>query len=545
LTFKKSRLDPRVMRRLRQGTQIVFVVLFVYLLFEAYQGRVAHPWTDVFFRLDPLAALTAMLSARSWIPRLGLALVTVVLTVIFGRVWCGWVCPMGTVLEWIRFRRARERAVPPSPRWRTVKYVLLFAIVAAALFGNLTLMLLDPIAILTRTATTAVLPSLNYAITSAEQALYGIRLLRPAINLIERLFRGPMLPFSQFFFAANVAIVLLFVGIVGLNVVAERFWCRYLCPLGGLLAILSKIALIRRVVSEECNRCAQCVGTCPMDTIEPERDYESDPGECTVCYDCLVSCPRSGIGFRWRWEPVWREYDPSRREMLLSLGASAAGVALINTSARVGNPDPHLIRPPGAVDASFDEGAFLSKCIRCGACIKVCPTAGLQPSGLAEKGIQGLWTPHLVPRLGQCDYGCHACGQVCPSGAIRPLPLPVKQLTVIGRAYIDINRCLPWADNIPCAVCEEMCPVPDKAILLTVGEDEIVETQGHGVGSGQGGHGRGRGAGAVLGEDAPRPVVLSSRCIGCGLCEKRCPLNGESAIRVYSPNEPPPPQGYV
>jgi len=188
----------------------------------------------------------------------------------------------------------------------------------------------------------------------------------------------------------------------------------------------------------------------------------------------------------------------------------------------------------------FGEEEFLSKCIRCGACIKVCPTAGLQPSGLDEVGLKGLWTPHLVPRLGQCDYGCHACGQVCPSGAIRPLDLPVKQLTVIGRAYIDTNRCLPWADNVPCAVCEEMCPVPDKAILLLSGEEG--EPIMHGGGRGRGG---GQGIGAASETEAPRPYVLSTRCIGCGLCEKRCPLNGESAIRVYSPNEPPPPMGYV
>jgi ferredoxin len=131
-----------------------------------------------------------------------------------------------------------------------------------------------------------------------------------------------------------------------------------------------------------------------------------------------------------------------------------------------------------------------------------------------------------VPRLGQCDYGCHACGQVCPSEAIRPLSLEVKRATVIGRAYIDADRCLPWADNIPCGVCEEMCPVPDKAILFDTSEDERLDRPGDAP-------------------QAPRPFVVSTRCIGCGLCEKRCPLNGESAIRVYAPNEPPPPMGYL
>ncbi|MBN1641162.1 MAG: 4Fe-4S binding protein [Anaerolineae bacterium] len=543
--MKRSLSNPHLWRRVRQGTQVAFLALFVYLLFEAYQGRVAHPWTDIYFRLNPLAALTAMIAGRAWIPRLGLAAITVGLTLLLGRVWCGWLCPMGTVLEWARFRRAQLRLVPLSPRWRSAKYVILVLVVGAAIWGNLTLMILDPIAILTRTATTVILPSLDQAITSAERVMYGMRLPRPLVDLVERLLRGPVLPLAQHVFAANVAIALMFGALLALNAVAERFWCRYLCPLGALLGLLSKVALFRRVVGGECNRCAQCAGTCPMDTIEPSRGYESDPGECTVCLDCFTACPRSGVRYRAQWEPVWREYDPSRREALASLGASAVGVALANTSAQVGIPDPHLVRPPGALDLAFSEDEFLSRCIRCGACIKVCPTAGLQPSGMREAGLKGLWTPHLVPRLGQCDYGCHACGQVCPSGAIRPLPLPVKQLTVIGRAYIDVNRCLPWADNIPCAVCEEMCPVPDKAILL-LSEEETGEGElpGAAHGGGQGGVGRRHGLSLGAATSAPRPYVVSSRCIGCGLCEMRCPLNGESAIRVYSPNEPPPPQGY-
>jgi MauM/NapG family ferredoxin protein len=521
----KSLSNPRFWRRVRQGSQALFLALFIFLLFEAYQGQVAHPWTDVFFRFNPLSALSAMFAVREWIPRLGLSLITVGVTLVLGRVWCGWLCPMGTILEWIRFSKPNGQSTPLPSRLRSIKYLILAVIVAAALFGNLTLMILDPIAIMTRTMTTTVLPVVNYAVTSVETLLYPVRILRPMIDVIEQVLRGPILPVSQYFYAFNIVIALLFITIIGLNAISDRFWCRYFCPLGGLLALLSKVALFHRVVGEECNRCAMCAGTCPMDTIEPERGYQSDPGECTVCLDCLVSCPRSGIEFNWHWQPVWREYDPERRVMLTAMLSSAVGVALLNTSDRASVRDPYLVRPPGALDTNMTEDSFLSRCIRCGACIKVCPTGGLQLSGMEQLGMKGFWTPHLVPRLGQCDYGCRACGQVCPSGAIRPLSLPVKQSTVIGRAYIDTNRCLPWVDNISCAVCEEMCPVPDKAIILStnveIGGTDQAEVQ------------------------VPRPYVLSELCIGCGLCEKRCPLNGTSAIRVYSPNEPPPPMGYA
>jgi NAD-dependent dihydropyrimidine dehydrogenase PreA subunit len=169
-----------------------------------------------------------------------------------------------------------------------------------------------------------------------------------------------------------------------------------------------------------------------------------------------------------------------------------------------------VIRTPGAQGNEFSV-----RCIRCGICLKVCPTSGLQPS-LAQAGWSGLWTPVLVPRLGYCDYACNACGAACPTGAIPSLTLADKRLAVIGHAYIDQDRCLPWADNITCLVCEEMCPLPEKAIIL---EDVTVMSP----------------TGETV--DVRRPIVVRDRCIGCGICENRCPLTGEAAIRVYTPSE--------
>lgn len=141
---------------------------------------------------------------------------------------------------------------------------------------------------------------------------------------------------------------------------------------------------------------------------------------------------------------------------------------------------------------------------------RVCPTGALQPA-LAEAGLEGFWTPILAPRLGYCDYACNACGPVYPSQAIPALSLPAKRSQVIGVAQVDKERCLPWSQGTPCIICEEMCPVPDKAIVLKehqqVGEDGVT---------------------GML----QAPEVQRERCIGCGICEYRCPLPGEAAIRI-------------
>ena len=199
------------------------------------------------------------------------------------------------------------------------------------------------------------------------------------------------------------------------------------------------------------------------------------------------------------------DYDPSRRQLVSMLGITVGGHALLRTTARAHHPDPHRLRPPGVT-----ERVLLSSCIRCGACIRVCPTHGLQPS-LTESGLEGLWTPILVPRLGHCDYSCTACGDVCPTGAIPRMLLESKQQIPIGKAYIDPRLCIPWSGRGQCIVCEEMCPLPEKAITLldTAHRDESGEE-------------------FIL----QVPVVLHDRCIGCGLCEQKCPVNGEAAIRV-------------
>jgi len=294
-----------------------------------------------------------------------------------------------------------------------------------------------------------------------------------------------------------------------LNLISQRFWCRYLCPLGALLGLLSKVAIVRRRVNGQCKPCEACTRVCPTGTIRPEKGYASDPGECTMCLECQAVCSYNAIDFSPHLSLAeWNRYDPSRRQALLALGAAIAGVSILRSDMLARRDHPCLIQPPGA-----RENDLISKCIRCGECMRACPTSAIQPA-LTEAGLEGLWTPVLVPRLGYCDYSCNACGQVCPVQAIPSLNLEEKRRQVIGLAYIDQNRCIPWADHKDCIVCEEMCPVPDKAIKL-----ERLEVR--------------NGDGQMV--TVQRPQVIRERCIGCGICEYKCPLNGEAAIRVYVP----------
>jgi len=535
-------MRPQTWRRLRQITQIVILALFLYLFIYATFLNPQRAWADLFYRLDPLVALTAMLAGRAFIAGLALSGLTLAVTLVFGRVWCGWACPLGTVLEWLSPNRRCDRRKAPPEGWRAIKYVLLFIIVFAALLGNQSLLFLDPITIMTRTMGTAVWPAVRVAVYQAEAFLYQFEFLWDGLDVVHKGIVFPIFRDVESVFTLTSLIALFFAAIVALNWWAERFWCRYLCPLGGLLGLLSKLSLVRRDVGETCAACALCGGDCPTGTIDPKQGYRSDPAECIVCYDCIVDCTREGVAFRWHlpevfpfsqlsgtrvWQPAqWHPYDPGRREFLFGIGVASLGVALAGVEPITKREPAHMIRPPGATLTDFE-----TLCVRCGECVRVCPTQGLQPS-LFEGGVQNVFTPRLVPRLGYCDYSCNACGEVCPTGAIPRLALEEKRRAPVGLARIDQDRCLPWAYNIPCIVCEEVCPLPDKAILLHQGEGRTVA--GHQRRKSQAGE-----SGELLseGRGIQLPYVVKELCIGCGICEYHCPMGGESAIRVFAPTE--------
>jgi ferredoxin len=217
------------------------------------------------------------------------------------------------------------------------------------------------------------------------------------------------------------------------------------------------------------------------------------------------------------------------------------------------------LRPPGALRPDAD---FQATCIRCGSCMRACPTGALHPSDI-ENGIAGLWTPTFIFNCGPCDYTCAAkgsdiaagrtdrpanlCGMVCPTGAIAILNHREKSEWKIGTAIFDKSRCLPWARSEECRVCEEQCPLPDKAI--SHGTEEVANLEWLKLPQGKRNRyeelAARRASGALtpdveaeLAAMPPKkrpialPYVLRNQCTGCGVCENVCPVDGRSGIRV-------------
>jgi len=521
------------MKRLRRAVQLIFLALFVALL--ALTTRpVPHLPVKGFLYTSPLIALAAVLSGTvaAWM-LVGLGVL--VLTAAFGRFFCGWVCPLGTTIdigEKVLAWGVRRPRTVRGRRLRLIKYYVLVAVLVLAALKSGVAGWLDPVSIATRSYASVVLPVSRELVARGAERFGATGLAR-----------GPT------YRGAWVFAVML-VGIVGLGLYQRRFWCRNICPLGALLALVGRLGLVKVRVGDGCSRCARCELDCKMGAFHAEKvsgTFSRDGpagasqkryltpfpihGECILCWSCPGFCPEGAIRIGLRRgvveEPVPHTL-PSRRGFLkASLGSILVMPLLkVRFADRLGLRAK--LRPPGALRPD-DE--FLARCIRCGECVKVCPQNALHPAML-EHGVEALWTPILVPRVGYCAYECsqdpalpaNLCGHVCPTGAIQPLndaepgqpgDQNSKKTWKIGTAYFDRTTCIPWTHHTDCGVCEEHCPVPDKAIVFVERDVPI-------------GPGRNDRVRVKL------PHVVQERCIGCGVCEYVCPVQGEPGIRVHA-----------
>lgn len=495
---------------------------------EQMQGRLGAPapLLKLFFLIDPLVSLVTALAAHS-VPRIALwSLVTVGVTILLGRVFCGWVCPLGTIhaiASRLLLRRKDRKRLGQWSRGQLAKYYLLAAFLVGAVFGLHWVCIFDPLVWLTRTTTTAFLPAAQWAAEEGSKTIYDAApdstparwastVTEPAYAFLRD---NVFAVHKQAFWGAPL-ILAVFLVTLALNAWRPRFWCRYLCPLGALLGIFSWRPLLRRkVVSETCNQCDLCGMACHGAASASVAD-QWKPQECFGCMACSESCPRGSMTFDLFLPgdgPKVAAIDLNKRGLLVAAvgGIAALGATRLTPESRGKRYNPALIRPPG----SRAERDFLHRCTSCGLCMKVCTTGGLQPA-LTEAGLEGLWTPMLVPRIGYCDYMCNLCGQVCPTEAIVPLTLEDKHATKLGLASFDVTRCIPYAYGRDCMVCEEHCPIPDKAIYSL--EVEITDRSG-------------------AKKTIKRPYVDPEKCIGCGVCENVCPYKDSPGIRVTSANE--------
>jgi polyferredoxin len=493
-------------------TQAAFFFLFFYLLLvtrfpgEDYIGRV-----EIFFHFDPLLALATLIASREVFFSFILAVVTIVLTFVLGRVVCGWVCPLGAVHQFFSFIFKKSKLLlpkkkPPGPLvW---KYYLLIFILVGSFFTLDLVGILDPLSLLYRSFSVSLLPVLSHVSTAFIGLLYQINLSSFG-DILVQFFEGLAInaTFIQGFF-----ISVLFIGLVLLNLKKERYWCRYLCPLGALLGLISRWNVLKlKIDAQKCIECHLCTVHCQTEANPfPEDEWKSS--ECDYCFTCSAICPTSAVEFPVKTTPEGvPQVNFSRRRLISTALFGVLAVPFFRFSPASKRSSPKLIRPPG----SLPEDKFLQKCVRCGECMKACPTNALQPA-LSEAGPEGIWTPILVPTIGYCEYYCSLCSQVCPTGAIKELTVEEKIFVTIGTAWVDKNRCLPYNLGTPCIVCEEHCPTSPKAIKFVTVETKLPD-------------------GSI--KTPAAPVIDLDLCIGCGICETKCPVVDAPAIYVTSVGE--------
>jgi polyferredoxin len=627
----------------RRIAQVFFFLLFIWFCIVATLGQAwwqLRGWpVNWFLQLDPLVGLGVVLSTHSLYAGLIWGAVTLVMTVFLGRFFCGWVCPMGALQQFVgylgmRRRKLKQRIERNQPHAaQGIKYALLLFLLAAAsadLFGwvfsgfarspmgyaaavaglFIALRVMQATRLIRiRTGTLLWMAAVSilggvwqwrfsqYPLLSAALQtglLDPIAFIHRAVNLVllpvvdKPLHVTAAIPR---FYAGSALIGLLFLAVILLCLRVPRFYCRFICPLGALLGLLGRWSLWRIGKSEDrCSQCRRCEAECEGACAPGQRIRIS---ECVLCLNCMQHCRHGVMGYRPHPSAAGEVSGPdlNRRQVISTVAAGLVAVPMLRVQGGLAAGwEPRLIRPPGALD----EKAFLSRCIKCGQCMRICPTNVIHAADWTY-GLERLWTPVLNFRVGTsgCQHNCVACSQICPTAALRPITVDERMgrgafadggPLRTGMAFVDHGRCLPWAMDTPCIVCQENCPVSPKAIFTRTefrpirnGSVKIRRVDGGRItvdgsdlppgklGSGdyfiarEGGDAipvRSNTADALTVDADPRtsppleagrelrivvrlqkPYIDPARCIGCGVCEHECPVRGRRAIRVTAENE--------
>lgn len=440
----------------------------------------------------------------------------VLMTLLFGRIYCSTICPVGTLQDIsIHFAKTLNRRKRfkyyRSPWW--LQYIIFLICAAIVLFGGSMIVgdLLEPFS--------------NYGRLMTSFAL-------PLLLLINNLLAAALTNFEIYFLydiplhIAEVGTLLLtfvfFVTVVYLSITKGRLFCNSFCPAGAILSIISRVSLFKLVIRNElCNDCGACDRVCKAECID-SCSRQIDFSACVGCLNCLSSCPTDAIKYTRKpvsipfltWFQLKTDLQPdkvepnfpvgifrTRRELLRTVGIPVSALLLapgIVESGIIFSDRRQTISPPGSLSIKH----FTSICTACHLCVGSCPTNVLRPSFL-EYGIAGMSQPMMDYQAGYCNYDCVICGEVCPTGAILKRSVDEKKRIQIGKAKFNKDDCIVVSKKKDCAACSEHCPT--KAV-----------------------HTVPYGNGLFL------PEVDDKICVGCGACEHVCPVMPRKAIQVNS-----------
>ncbi|NTW78209.1 MAG: 4Fe-4S dicluster domain-containing protein [Syntrophaceae bacterium] len=416
----------------------------------------------------------------------------ILITLIFGRVYCSFLCPLGTLQDIVitlAHRTGRKPAYAFSRPQNTLRYIILALTVASLFTGILWLVnLLDPYSLVGRIFSYFFQPLLVYTYN------LGIIILKP-LNIFLYPKQTASIPMPDMVIAACFLLTILY-----LSVKHGRLYCNTLCPVGAFLGLLSHVSIFQLALRKEsCSKCLRCESVCKAGCINPQA-ASIDMSRCIGCFNCLDACSTAAINYR----PMWRRtrsssWSPARRGFIF--GSFAAAVALLSAFHRdirnvagivLASSDPP-VTPPGSQNVE----RFSKTCTACCLCVAACPTSVLTPSFL-DYGPAGLLQPKMNYEKSYCDYECNVCGKVCPTGAISRIKLDDKKLTQIGEAKLLKDVCVVYVEHNNCGACGEVCPT--HAIRFTDRENILY------------------------------PEIDKQYCIGCGACQLACPTTPRSIV---------------
>lgn len=488
-----------MLRKIRL-TLAVVCFLFVTLLFLDFTGTI-HAWFGWLAKIQFLPALLAL--------NVGVVLGLLMLTLLFGRVYCSVICPLGVfqdVISWISGKRKKKQyrfSYSPAISWLRYGVLALFVVLLVAGVNSIAA-LVAPYSSYGRIASHLFAPFYQW----------GNNLLA---YLAERMDSYAFYSVDVWMKSLSTFLIALVTGVI-LFVLAwknGRTYCNTICPVGTVLGFVSRFALFRPVIdASKCTNCSLCSRKCKASCIN-FKEHTIDYSRCVTCLDCLDTCKHDAIRYAFAYrkaEPMTpsepANADKSRRGFLsvatLAFTSAAlnaqekkvdGGLAVIEDKKIPKRATP--IVPAGAVSLRN----FSQHCTACQLCVSVCPNEVLRPSA----NLGSLMQPTMSYERGYCRPECVKCSEVCPAGAIRPISVIDKSSIRIGHAVWVKENCIPLRDGQPCDNCARHCPT--KAIQMVSSDPNDPKS-------------------------IKIPVVNEEKCIGCGACENLCPGRPFSALYV-------------